>query len=166
MKQKFEIGNYFAIQLKDKTFSVGKIIAIEPDALNSIVIALFDTKIETKSNIKTTINSFSKKNIISIIFTTKDLLNKSNWKIIDIKKELNIGNLFNLKELRKKDFMDVKIIGSGIIEKFLNAYFKLGAWNEMKDPKYYDKLLILSNKKPDKVILKKRFLNKLIIKKI
>lgn len=44
--------------------------------------------------------------------------------------------------------MGAKVIGSGNVERFLNAFYALTPWDQMKDPNYFDKFLLTSEHRP------------------
>jgi len=47
------------------------------------------------------------------------------------------------------------VIGSAIVNEFLNAYYALQPWDDWKDPHYLDSLLVSPDKKPTKLLYKK-----------
>jgi regulator of RNase E activity RraB len=59
------------------------------------------------------------------------------------------------EHLRSNGFVGAKIIGSGIVNRFLNAYYGFEAWDDWHDPNYLDTLLISPTKRPKHPILKK-----------
>ena len=52
-------------------------------------------------------------------------------------------------------WVGAKVIGSGNVNKFMNAYFGLSLWDDWHDPTYLDRLLVSPEKRPAKLILKK-----------
>jgi hypothetical protein len=57
--------------------------------------------------------------------------------------------------LREKNFVGASVRGSGIVNKFLNAFYSLHAWDDWHDPNYLDKLLISPTMKPSSLIYKR-----------
>lgn len=60
---------------------------------------------------------------------------------------------FPYENLRKEDWVGAKVIGSRIVSKFLEAFYRLRAWDAWKDPTYFDRLLVAPEKRPADVIL-------------
>ena len=59
-------------------------------------------------------------------------------------------------DLESREFVGAKIIGSGIMQKFLDAYFGLIAWDKWQDPNYLDKLLLPGVPRPANAVLVKK----------
>lgn len=123
--------------LEDGSFAMGQIVEIQKEVLNSITCAFFDLRTNTQSDIK-----LEKHKPISVQFVTKDLFNSGNWERIENSKVTVSNKLLPYRETKKKGWVGAKVIGSGIIEMFLNAFYGLRPWDEMKDPEYYKKLLL------------------------
>jgi hypothetical protein len=85
---------------------------------------------------------------------TGDLLKKGRWKIHAYADVQLHKSDFPYEECRAKGWIGAKMIGSGIIESFLAAFHGLGYWDEMKDPDYYDHLLLPRVNRPDGIKLK------------
>lgn len=152
-KQQWKKGDIFTIKLKDNTFVFGQIIAYEPQALNSVICAFYDIRNMNLENISKL--DLKKNKIFSILFVTRDLLDSGKWKVITTK-NISMPFLwyFKLFKLKKNKMVGTKIIGSGIIEYFINAFYGLDYWNNYKDLYYLDSLLISKNKKPKDVLYK------------
>lgn len=84
-------------------------------------------------------------------FVISDLLKKGKWKIHKQATVRLSASFFPCKETRAYGWVGAKMIGSGIIESFLSAFHGLRFWDEMKDPKYYDHLLLPQVNYSDKV---------------
>ena len=66
----------------------------------------------------------------------------------------------NLEKLKKANFVGVKVIDSGIIIKFLNAFYGMFPWDHFHDPEYLDKLLVSSKLKPtQRLVFKEKSIN-------
>ena len=152
-KQQWKNGDIFTIKLKDNTFVIGQVIAYEPQALNSVICAFYDIR---NMNLENIIRLDLKKNkIFSIMFVTRDLLDSGRWNVITTKNiSMPFSWYFKLFKLRKNKMVGVKIIGSGIVESFINSFYSLEYWNNYKDPYYLDGLLISKSKKPKEVLYK------------
>ena len=71
-KQVWGIGDYFAVPLSDKTFSVGQVVGREPEALNSATCTFFARRLES---LPTDLNTaLEEHEVVSVLFVTKDLL--------------------------------------------------------------------------------------------
>ena len=60
-----------------------------------------------------------------------------------------------LRDLASRGFVGAKIRGSQIIDDFLAAFYALGPWDGLHDPKYYDELLVPQDRRPSKLLLTK-----------
>jgi len=69
----------------------------------------------------------------------------------------SIGNLSRyaqIDDVRANGYVGVKVIGSGIITKFLEAYHSLYPWNGFARPDYLDSLLLRKEYKPKSVLIR------------
>lgn len=79
---------------------------------------------------------------VSIQFVTKDMFNSGKWERIGNEEILINNELLPHRESKAKSWVGAKVIGSGMMAKFLNAFYGLRAWDKMNDPEYYQKLLL------------------------
>jgi len=154
-KQQWSVGDIFLIPLSDKTFSFAQILQYTGEALNSVVCAFFGLKVKDEAEGKDRIVELNDSSLISVLFTTRDLLDSGDWLIVDNKHPIDISPYLNLNKMESEGFIGVKVIGSGIVSKFLDAYFGLYPWDGFYKPDYLDNLLISPKKKPKNVMLKK-----------
>jgi hypothetical protein len=152
-KQSWKTGDCFLVPLTDGSFSIGQIIGQEKEVLNSVICIFFDSKTTSHDGAKGQVSNLSEDNVISALFTTRDLLDSGDWKVFGNSDLISADKFFNLNDLRGKEFVGVKIIGSGIVIKFLDAFYGLYPWNGFHNPDYLDGLLISQEKKPAKIIL-------------
>jgi len=136
-KQIAKIGDVFKVPLEDGSFVSGQIVEIQKEVLNSITCAFFDSRTDTLPG-----TDLEKHKLISVQFVTKDLFNSGKWERIENNKVTLSTKLLPYRETKKKGWVGAKVIGSGIIEMFLNAFYGLRPWDEMKDSEYYQKLLL------------------------
>lgn len=153
-RQKWQIGDYFLLTLDNGGFSIGQLIDEFPQALNSIICVFFDVKVKNEEEAQNKIKTLSNKNVISALVITRDSLDWGNWKIIYNCSPLLVEDFFDKEKLEA--IVGVRIIGSGIVDDFLNAFYGLSPWNLYCEPDYFDKLLISPNKKPKNLIYKKK----------
>ena len=132
-KQIANIGDVFEVPLDDKSSVLGQIVEIEKEVLNCITCVFFYSRNEKS------INTLKP---ISIQFVTKDLFNSGKWKRIGNEKVQIPETSLPYRETKENGWVGAKVIGSGIIVKFLSAFYGQRQWNEMKDPNYYNNLLL------------------------
>jgi hypothetical protein len=141
-KQEWVIGDVFLVPLADGTYSVGQVVAQVKEALNSVVCVFSMTRIEDESQ-RVLLNS---NEIISAVFTTTDLLDSGDWLVIGNRPPVSVGDFFDMEYLRSEGFLGVKIIGSGVVIKFMDACFGLYPWDGFYESDYLDKLLLSPDK--------------------
>ena len=151
-KQRWKLGDVFAIPTMDGRLVPGQIIGREAEVLNSVTIALFDQQVDHVSKIDTA--DLAEVMVFSVLFVTRDLLDSGVWSIAANRPIRIPQDKFPYEEKRECGFIGAKVIGSAIVTKFVNAYFGLAPWDDWKDPNYLDKLLISPEKKPTGIILK------------
>jgi hypothetical protein len=152
-KQSWNIGDIFTVQIKDQRFVLGQIVGREAEVLNSVSVAFYDLRCDAIQEAQD-ISSLDLEKIFSILFVTRESLDSGDWQIvgscaINIPKEW-----MPYEHLRSKRFVGAKVIGSGIIDEFLNAYYALVPWDDWKDPQYLDRLLLSVDKKPSRLLFK------------
>ncbi|AOR61148.1 Imm26 family immunity protein [Pectobacterium parmentieri] len=151
-KQKWNIGDLFTVPLKDHSFSIGRVVGFEPEALNSAICAFYSHRIDTAPDDEIVLPDDE---LISVLFVTRDLLDSGDWKIFASSSNFfYLERYINLDRLRNDEFIGVESIGSGLVIKLMDAYYKLSFWNDFYEPDFLDSLLISSEKKPKDVILK------------
>ncbi len=140
----------FLIPLEDATYSVGQVLLKTVSALNSVICAF--SKIRT-DNVETA-TTFTPRDVVAVLFTTPDLLNSGDWRVIRHEPEIvPVARYIDMHSLEAKGYVGVKIIGSGIVENLLNAWFGLEPWDAFYEPDYLDKLLLPSVTRPDSAVL-------------
>ena len=149
-KQSFVSGNVFLIPLEnDGGFGVGVVVAVTKRALNSVVCAFYDLRVTDKCELVDTVLDDGL--IISVQFTTPDLLQNGVWEIVEGKKIIDINDYFDLDEMEENAFVGVSVIGSRNITKFLSAFQGVYHWNCFYRDDYLDKLLLASRNKPERI---------------
>ncbi len=92
--------------------------------------------------------------MFSLLFTTRDLLDSGDWKVVtNTPIELPRKRL-PYEDLRSSGFIGAKVIGSRIVAEFANAYCALAPWNDWHDPNYLDRLLLSPDLKPKTLVFK------------
>jgi hypothetical protein len=90
--------------------------------------------------------------LISIQFTTPDLLNNGTWAVVGSAPPAHLGMLKNFNDLERNEFVGASVRGSANISTFLNAFYGLAAWDAFADPHYLDKLLLHPERKPSRLV--------------
>jgi hypothetical protein len=152
-KQSWERGDIFLIKTEGSFNIVGQIIGHEPQAMNSVGVALFDERISNTTN--TDFIKLNPDSIFSILLVTRDLLDLGVWKVICNRPVTLPKETLPYESLRSASFVGAKIRGSAIVNEFVNAYCGLMPWDDFHDPKYLDNLLISPSKKPSNLVFKK-----------
>lgn len=147
-KQNWTVGDVFLVKTNDGKSVIGQIVAQEQHVLNCVSCAFFDWRISEEPEIMG-LQTLPLKKMFSILFVTRDLLDNGVWRIVGHLPVIVPKELFPYENLRQGGFVGAKVIGSGIINEFLNAYYALTPWDDWKDPEYLDKLLLSPDKKPD-----------------
>jgi hypothetical protein len=153
-RQKWTLGSVFQIQLSDDSFTLGHVIGIESQALNSFIGVFYAARYSSLEEIKELREQLRNDKIISVQFVTRDLLDSGDWAVIGNISPPSVENYISIEELRDKGFIGVKIIGSGIMIKLLEAVYKLYPWDGFARPDYLDSLLFDMSQKPQEVLLK------------
>ncbi len=154
-KQKWLEGDIFLVPQSDSSFSVGQVLRITKKVLNSVICSFYDLKATDSIDLE----QLNEERLIAILFTTSDLLDSGDWRIMGRAEPLHL-DLAPRAELNLKKLVGTKIIGSGIVIKFLDAFYGLRPWDGFADPAYFDKLLLSPNRKPRKGLLYSKILEK------
>ena len=151
---KLKAGDLFFVPLEDGTFGLGLFHKYSPKALNSCICSFYGNNFSTREEIE--LIEFNDLRMISLVFVTKDLLQKKVWgRVRNIEESLSRFDLPDIPYENAGSYKGAKVYGAGIIREFLNAYFGILPWNMMHDPTYFDKLLITNIKRPKNLIFQK-----------
>jgi hypothetical protein len=139
------VGDVFLVPLSDGRFAVGQVLETRPVLMNSITCAFFDTPV---GGAEEAAFPLVRAAVLSCQFVTRDAFVRGRWPRVRRAKpsiqELDLP----YRHTEASGWIGAKVVGSGIIVSFLNAYFGLGNWTEMKDPRYYDGLLFTGRRPP------------------
>jgi len=151
-RQRHKIGDVFAVPLVDGSFSLGQVLSYEPDALNSVGCAFYSIRaLDPKSLVVP--QPLSREDIVSILLTTKDLLNRGRWPVLANRAAPIPLAHCPYDRFRSLKWVGATIEGSAIVEQFLSAYHGLSPWDQFADPKYLDELLLDAALRPPNVLL-------------
>jgi hypothetical protein len=135
----------FLVPLSDGRFAVGQVLETQPVLMNSITCAFFDTPV---GGAEDAVFPLTRAAVLSCQFVTRDAFTRGRWpRVRSAKPSIPEADL-PYRHAEVSGWIGAKVIGSGIIVGFLNAYFGLSSWTEMKDPRYYDGLLFAGRRPP------------------
>ncbi len=152
-RHSWTIGDIFVVQCKDGKYVIGQIVGQEQQALNSVTVAFHDIRVDTEEEARK-IESMEFAKIFSIVFATRESLDFGQWKIIGHQTVRIPVKYMPYENLRNSGFIGAKIIGSGILDEFINAFYALTPWDNWHNPAYLDELLLSPDKKPSNLIYK------------
>jgi len=144
-KKEWTEGALFLVPQADNGHSLGQVVSIEKQALNSVICAFYDQRNPDS------VGSWAAPDpnkMIAILFTTPDLLNNGTWRVVDRLISLGLDRMGNYVKLKAANFVGAEITGSGNVMEFLNAFYGLLPWDDWHDPKYLDTLLVSPEMKP------------------
>ena len=151
-KQDWQVGDTFMVPLADASFAAGHIVAREPQMLNSVTCAFYEPRI-TDSSPSAVAACLTRERLIACLFTMPDPLFSGIWRIVGHQAPAIPARLLPFEHKRGTGWIGARIIGSGNVTKFLNAFRGLAPWDGWADPQYLDRLLIHPSKKPTNVLL-------------
>jgi hypothetical protein len=149
-KQKWQAGENFLVPLKDGTFAQGQVVISAMEAMNSALCVFSSARYHEKPLF---LHAPKLEDSIAVLFVTRDWLDSGRWQVVSNEPNVWSADYINFDTLEEKGFVGSKIIGSAIVENFLNAFHCLEPWNDFHDPRYLDGLLLSPNLKPATVFL-------------
>ncbi len=150
-RAKWSEGSVFLVPQSDGLCSVGQVLKLTPEALNSAVCAFYDIRLQPGAGVSA--DELSADKLISIQFTTPDLLNSGVWALVAQCAPKHLERMTRLPALEKAHLVGATVRGSGNMMEFLDAFYGLRAWDDYADSAYLDKLLLTQDKKPSRLIL-------------
>jgi len=153
-KKKWKVGDLFVVQTSDGKFVLGQIVGREASAMNSISVAFFDRRLDSPNEAVNAAASVNANDAFAILFVTRDQLDSGKWQLVGCLEPIIPQAMLPYENLRQTGFVGAKIIGSGIANKFLDAFYALRPWDAWHNPNYLDGLLISPAKKPANLIYK------------
>lgn len=154
-RQKWKIGDLFKIPLADGSASLGHIVAQELEMLNSVTCAFYDIKVPDTCPPQAPPPP-SEETLIACLFTTHDLLSCGEWPVIGHSSPRISPEQLPYESCRKSGWVGAKMRGSGIVRRFLDAYYCMAPWDDWADPAYLDAFLITPSKRPKDLIYIKK----------
>lgn len=148
-KQKWKVGDAFLIPLDDGSFSVGQILAVPKGAMGSVLCGFFLSRASEGQAVEVDVPR-----MISILFVTPDGLNGGQWKLLSQNFRVDLSGYTDLERLERSGYVGLKVIGAGIVEKFLSACFGLYPWNGFYKQDYLDGFLLPNVSRPDMAVFR------------
>ena len=133
-RQKLVPGDYYEIPLEAGYSALGQMLSVEKEALNAVACAFWATIEEDPI-------SQLGKSPISVLLITPDLIKSGVWKALGNASISVPENMRTYEQFRANRWIGAKVIGSGIVRKFLNAFNGLQYWDSWANPKYLESLL-------------------------
>src|SRR6267378_3357980 len=127
-RQRHKEGDVFLIPLNDGTYGLGQILSYEPQALNAVGCAFYNIRVVEGPSLGI-LAPLPQDRVISIVLTTKDLLNRAVWPVVADRAIPTPKSARPYEKYRAKKWLGAQISGSGIVNDFLNAYHGLKPWN-------------------------------------
>lgn len=150
-RQSWKDGAYFLVPQKDGRSSVGQVL--DRMMPNVVRCALYSERIENGAAFEGCRSRIHEETLIALLATTRDLLDEGRWEVVGAGTATIDMRRRPHEALREKGWIGARVVGSGIVEDFLNAFFCLEPWDAWKDPNYLDSLLVSPEKKPKRLIL-------------
>src|SRR5262245_6301236 len=152
-KQVWKVGDVFAIGAQDGSFCAGQIIGHEAALLNSATIALFEHRSNSPSELLQ--RELTIERAFSLMFVTRDQLDAGAWQVVGDRPVSIDRSWFPYEATRAHGWIGARVIGTKIVQEFVDAYFGLVPWDDWQDPEYLDKLLLPSRSRPANVSFKR-----------
>lgn len=145
-RQKIKEGDIFEILLENGEKSFGQILSVEPGALNSVGLALWEPSTYSHAQVL-------ERSPVAVLLATPDLLKRGTWPIIDNAPPIIAAQQRTYEQFRPIRWIGVDVIGSGIVVDFMRACAGLYPWNKWANPQYLDGLLFASETRPARAVL-------------
>jgi hypothetical protein len=137
----------FSISTSDGRFAIGQVVGQEPNLLRSVTAALFDERHNSIEEAREHAIC-DPSTLFAILFVTVNHLESGDWHIVG-HRSVSVDARFNSHEhTRVQGFVGAKVVGSGIVNDFVEAFYGLAPWDDWNDPHYLDSLLISDAAKP------------------
>jgi len=145
-------GVIFGIEIEPDRFSIGQILAEHKKGLMALSVALSRQVAVKKSSIE--VLDFCAKDCVALVISTTDLFENSHINKGPKRKIAISRKQYPYHKEMKGDGIGVKMYQPGILVDFLRAYHGIIPWNSYHDPKYFDRLLVSPEAKPNNLVFK------------
>src|SRR5258708_38673264 len=113
---KWSEGSVFLVPQSDGLCSVGQVLKLTPGALNSVICAFYDIRVKPGAAVSA--DDLSADKLVSMQFTTPDLLNSGIWALVPQSGPKHLDRMPGLPAWEKPDFVGAAVIGRGNMEEF------------------------------------------------
>ena|SRR5688500_4003018 len=151
-RKTWDVGNVFAVPLADGTHCLGQVVGREAQVLNSITCAFYGKRL-SETELLDVRGTPEIGDLIAVQFITKELLTRKVWKVVGSFPVTLEKRFFPHEDKRAQNWIGAKMIGAGIMRRFLNAYFGFEPWNVMVQEDYYDQLLTPGISRPASAVV-------------
>jgi len=151
--QDWRVGDIFVVEQRDGVCSIGQVLDMMMK--NVVSCAFFDIRVPCSGGAITTYD-LRVGHLIAILAVTREQLDFGKWRVIGHQDVAVDRNLWPNEEFRETKWVGASIHDASIAEELLAAYNGLVPWDDWHDPEYLDKLLTFPDRKPSRVIYKKR----------
>jgi hypothetical protein len=154
-KQIWKAGDVFVIPNADGKFSIGQVLAHETRTLHSAACAFFDQRAESIEAARE--HTLDAEKCFSALLVTSDSLTKGIWRVVGQQPIILAKKHWPYETLLSKGTKVGTVVhGSGIVTKFIDAFYRLSPWDEWYRPDYLDAFLLSPEKKPKDLIFSKQ----------
>lgn len=154
MKQSWKSGDIFLVPNSDGKFTPGQVIGHEKRTLHSASCAFFDQRVASIEEGRTLKLDLAK--CFSALLITPESLNHGSWDVIANEPVVLPRKLWPYEAmLSQGEKNGPKVRGSGLVDAFLDAYYRLRPWDSWYRSDYLDEFLLSPDKKPNNLILVK-----------
>jgi hypothetical protein len=151
-KQRWRPGDIFFVPQRDGVCSVGQVLDVM--MTNVASCAFYDIR----TPCDTPVGSFDLDDDLAIaaLSVTKEQLDFGAWRVVGWQPVSLPRHAWPNENTRAQSWVGSIVYDAAIAEDLLNAYNGLTAWDDWKDPRYLDNLLVNPGRKPKHLIYKKR----------
>ncbi len=136
-KQRWSIGDIFSIQQKDGNWSIGQML--DQMLPNVVTCAFYDLRYSGAPPERIKLMPCQ---LISCVSVSCEQLDYGRWKVIAHQQPAVGRDSWPNEKFRDCGWIGAKIYDAGIIEEFLDAFYRLVPWDDWHDPNYLDRLLV------------------------
>ena len=151
-RQRHKEGDVFLVPLNDGSYGLGQILSYEPQALNSVGCALYNIRVVDGPSLDIPA-PLPQDRVISILLTTKDLLNRAVWPVVTDRAIPTPESRRPYEQYRARKWVGANIFGSANVNDLLNAYHGVRPWNVYFEEDYLDQMLAPSVKRPNTALV-------------
>src|SRR5258707_13967416 len=110
-RAKWSEGSVFSVPQSDGLCSVGQVLKLTPGALNSVICAFYDIRVKPGAAVSA--DDLSADKLVSMQFTTPDLLNSGIWALVGQCAPNHLERMTWLPAFERADFVGAVVVGRG-----------------------------------------------------